>query len=411
MKIDKVNISNFKNYNGNITFDLSKQVTILHGDNGFGKSTFFDAIEWCLTNKIDRFEGKDREIKQDIINRNCSFDKFQVSVCIEFGGNMLTRSFNVTSGESGNTLVEIKEMNGQIHKGQTNVENFLKSKQYKDTDFGRGAYGQLIKQTYMLSQDQVTEFVTSEDSAERYRALANIMGLRSMLNEIDNMKKILSALKVKDREVENELTQYDESIKSKIEAKNTVDIYDVNNKLAQIGIKDLQGDVEKQCEELKSQMLYAKNKSNDFLKLYEKLQLNNHGSIAEMMNEIVLKENKRKDQQIKFLKRESLLIQIQDRIKGFKKEKKDLYKYNRIRSEISKNETKLLGLGIEGNNIDVISREIDSFRGSASKIEYQISVRQSLLQNFNRIEEMDKENKLIRPKTSHIEYWFTSSIF
>lgn len=398
MRIEKVNISNFKNYNGEIVFDLSKQVTILHGDNGFGKSTFFDAIEWCLTNRIDRFEGKDREIKQDIINRNCKLDNFQVSVCIEFGGNKLSRSFSVTNGESGNTLVEIKEKCGEIHKGQTNVENFLKSKQYKDTDFGRGAYGQLIKQTYMLSQDQVTEFVTSEDSAERYRALANIMGLKSMLNETDNMKKIYSALKVKDRELENELTQYDESIKSKNEAKNTVDIYDVNSKLAQIGVKDLQGNIEKQCEELQLEMLNAKNKSNNFLKMYKNLNLNNHGSIAEMINEIVLKENKRKDHQIKVLKRESLLVQIQNRIKGFKKEKQDLHKYNQIRSEISENETKLLCLGIEGNNIDVINRKIDSYRGSASKIEYQISVRQSLLLNFNRIGEMDKENKLIESK-------------
>ncbi|MGR5941917.1 AAA family ATPase [Bacillus pacificus] len=40
MKINKLYIKNFRNYIGEHEFDLSKKITILFGENGYGKSTF-----------------------------------------------------------------------------------------------------------------------------------------------------------------------------------------------------------------------------------------------------------------------------------------------------------------------------------------------------------------------------------
>lgn len=400
MNIEKVVISNFKNYDGEISFDLSKQITILHGDNGFGKSSFFDAIEWCLTNKIERYDLTEGDIKQDIINRNGSLESFQVSVYIEFGGNHLTRSFNVTNGEIGNTQVIVRGNNGETHRGQTRVENFLKSQHFKDTNFAKGVYGQLIKQTYILSQDQVTEFVTSEDSAERYRALANIMGLKSMLNESDNVKKIYNALKAKDRVFDTELKQYDESIKSKEEAKLAVDIYEINSKLTQIGINDFQEDIENECKKLQEQLVKEKHKDEGFLRLYNELELGQYESISTLMDQITIKENKQKEHQIKAQKRETLLFKVQDRIKGMNKEKKELNKYNQIRYEISENKNKLLGLEIKEINLDEINLKLDLLRGSASKLEYQISIRQTLSLNLKQMKDLVEQNKIFESKLS-----------
>lgn len=400
MNIEKVTIDNFKNYDGEISFDLSKQITILHGDNGFGKSSFFDAIEWCLTNKIERYDGTEGDIKRDIINRNCSLESFQVSVYIEFGGNQLTRSFNVTNGEVGNTQVIVRGTNGEVHRGQARVEDFLKSQHLKNTNFDRGAYGQLIKQTYILSQDQVTEFVTSEDSAERYRALANIMGLKSMLSESDNVKKIYSALKIKDGVFDTELKQYDELIESKKEAKHPFDIYEMNLKLTEIGINNLQEDIEKQCKELQEQTVKDKYKNENFLKLYSELELDQYESINTIVDKIEINENKKKEHQVKAQKREALLFKVQDSIKGMNKEKQYLYKYNQIRSEISENENKLLGLEIKEVNLDEINLKLDLLRSSASKLEYQILIRQSLSLNLKQMQDLVEQNKLFENKLS-----------
>ena len=66
MNIESLTIKNFKNYLGEVKFDLSKKIILLHGANGFGKSSFFDAIEWCLTGTINRFRGPENELKYDI---------------------------------------------------------------------------------------------------------------------------------------------------------------------------------------------------------------------------------------------------------------------------------------------------------------------------------------------------------
>ncbi|MCP3742386.1 AAA family ATPase [Rossellomorea sp. BNER] len=402
MKVEKLTINNFKNYDGEVLFDLSKQITILHGDNGFGKSSFFDAIEWCLTNKIDRFNGTEGDIKKDIINRNCNLDSFKVSVCIEFGGNQITRSFNVTNGEIGNTQVKLREKSGVHYRGQENIEEFLKSEYFKDINFARGAYGQLFKQTYILSQDQVTDFVTSEDAEERYRALANIMGLKSMLNESDNAKKILSALKATNRTFEDELKQYDESIKSKKEAKHVIDVYDLNSKLNQIGINNSQDDIEFRCKELQSEMINTKSKNENFIKLYKKLQLDKFESINNINDQITNKENRQKELQIKVKESNALLLKIEDHIEGLKKEKQHINKYNQIRSQIREHEINLHKLEITENNFDEINGNLNLFRNRASKLEYQISIRQTLSLNLDKIEEMSNQNKLFENKKSLI---------
>lgn len=57
-KINNVEISNLRNipYDKPLTFELSKQmITILDGPNGYGKTTFFDAIELLITGNLGHF--------------------------------------------------------------------------------------------------------------------------------------------------------------------------------------------------------------------------------------------------------------------------------------------------------------------------------------------------------------------
>ncbi|MEK3889641.1 AAA family ATPase [Bacillus sp. FSL K6-3431] len=399
MRIKKVKISNFKNYYGEIIFDLTKQITILHGNNGFGKSSFFDAIEWCLTNNIDRYNGTDAEIKKDIINRNCDLSNLTVSVEIEFGGIKLLRSFNVLNDEVKNTQVIITSEEGVVYRGQENVENYLKKENFKDVNFGKGIYGQLIKQTYILSQDQVTEFINSEDNGGRYRALANIMGLKSMLNETDNTKKILSALKTKEKEIEVELEKYKSTIKSKEEVKRVVDIYSLNSKLTRLGITISENNLDDECRKVEENLINERNQNEKFLRLYKEFELDNYTSIELMRKQVFHYEKNEKSHRNKIKKREDLLSEIQKQIKGLEKEKEDLQKYNQIRSDIRENEMKLDELDINEKNIEEINIKLESKRDDASKLEYQLSVRKLLTINNERIKELKSENVILQKKS------------
>lgn len=65
MKIEKITIQNFRSYYRENSFVLTDGLTLIIGDNGDGKTTFFEALEWL-------FDTRDIENKAD--NRN--FPKF-----------------------------------------------------------------------------------------------------------------------------------------------------------------------------------------------------------------------------------------------------------------------------------------------------------------------------------------------
>ena len=48
MIIKELIIKNFRSYYGECKFDFSDCLTLIIGDNGDGKSTFFEAIKWLL---------------------------------------------------------------------------------------------------------------------------------------------------------------------------------------------------------------------------------------------------------------------------------------------------------------------------------------------------------------------------
>lgn len=56
--LEKIEISNFRAYGADFTLNLPNGpgMTIVYGPNGVGKTTLFDAVEWCLTGKVSRFE-------------------------------------------------------------------------------------------------------------------------------------------------------------------------------------------------------------------------------------------------------------------------------------------------------------------------------------------------------------------
>lgn len=203
MNIDVVKIKNFRNYLGEHEFFLEKTITILYGANGFGKSSFFDAIEWCLTGDISRY-GKDFKPK-DIINHNCDFEDTECSVEIIFGGNILSRGFKVKNNDVKREAVKVTTESGDIIRYKKNVDNFLKHSYAtaEETDL----FGDLIKQSHILSQDQVPDFISKDNPKDRFNSLADIMGLKNILYIYENFKGIQSEVDNTKSKLEDERKQ------------------------------------------------------------------------------------------------------------------------------------------------------------------------------------------------------------
>ena len=53
MIIQKIEIRNFRSYYGLNTFDFTNGLTLIIGDNGDGKTTFFEALQWLFNTTVD----------------------------------------------------------------------------------------------------------------------------------------------------------------------------------------------------------------------------------------------------------------------------------------------------------------------------------------------------------------------
>jgi len=57
IRIEKIEIENFRAYRKAQSFDIASDITVLYGPNGFGKTSFFDAIDFAVTGDIGRLDG------------------------------------------------------------------------------------------------------------------------------------------------------------------------------------------------------------------------------------------------------------------------------------------------------------------------------------------------------------------
>jgi DNA repair protein SbcC/Rad50 len=234
MRIKKVTVENFRCYFGEHTFPLDSEITILFGENGFGKSSFFDAIEWCLTGSINRFISNDKKILYNFLSEpgsNCS-------VSIEFdNGNSLIRSFIIQ--EKMRETIKLISINGNtINTGQKCLEDFIDP----DVDFQSNKKEliettSLIKQALILSQDQVTDFILRDDPNERFNALADIMGYKKWTMTINNLKKVNDKIRSNIRKDQAQITTYEKLMSDKVKEKQEVNVYAVSELLRKYNIK------------------------------------------------------------------------------------------------------------------------------------------------------------------------------
>lgn len=86
MKLNKIIIKNFRSYYGENSFDLSDGLTLIIGDNGDGKTTFFEALEWLFDTSVDnKNESNISEMRKVEIGEG-DRDEVSVTMSFEHGG-------------------------------------------------------------------------------------------------------------------------------------------------------------------------------------------------------------------------------------------------------------------------------------------------------------------------------------
>lgn len=215
MKFKKVEIQAFRAYNEvkDGTFDfLTKSNEIadfisIYAPNGFGKTSFYDAVEWGFTNNIGRFLRRDKD--------NLSSAKSE-------GSNYIL--WNKTAKEQGtdcivrlHTTLSAEPIERKIPKLKTNQRDFKfeEKETIKECEYF---------QQVLLSQEWINAFLKEDDASVRYEKFIKSFGNVNLDNKYKTIIELIkhNGLKIESliqelRELQSKINfDFDPKILSKI---------------------------------------------------------------------------------------------------------------------------------------------------------------------------------------------------
>ncbi|TNV69737.1 AAA family ATPase [Trichococcus shcherbakoviae] len=348
MKLKKLVINNFRNYIGEVSFDLSKDIIILYGDNGNGKSSFFDAIEWCITGEISRFSLHKNEYKSIVANNNMVISE-ECSVAIHFDKYVLKKSFKINDVDTFSPILTSLYTDEliKIASGEENVNRELGEIVSKK---GNGRWdNKILSKAYILSQTQVANFITKDTPRERYNALASIMGFEKINNLKINLSRTTEVLSNKISLIEKELE------KVKINKKREQE--DFNLGASKIGVSNEEITEQLDINRYSKKLSSIKNNLTE-IKRDEKYVLetnffekDDESQLADLINKLSSRVDRLEE-----IKQDSIIkkSQISAKIEQLNKEKTEAIQEEEVLSKNEKDHKVVSKLLVELKNNDMI---------------------------------------------------------
>ncbi|MDD2437378.1 MAG: AAA family ATPase [Massilibacteroides sp.] len=133
MILKDIKIRNFRSYYGENSFALSKGLTLIIGDNGDGKTTFFEALEWLFdTTTENKNESNISEKRKSELDDN-EVDEVSVSIIFDHDGEKeLEKSF---SFEKTNNSIRTKDFKFIGYKNFGSERLFINGKRLLEACF------------------------------------------------------------------------------------------------------------------------------------------------------------------------------------------------------------------------------------------------------------------------------------
>jgi hypothetical protein len=225
IKINKIEIDGIRGVQSKLELPLNGKSIVLYGDNGSGKSSISDSIEWFYTNRISHLSSAEIDLKDALRNVN-KLDEENSFVSLTYLKYSVYDAERKLSSKKGKFNVEISNDSDQFkdYLSNSESENLLLRYQYL-TDFIDNTKSDKLKYlSDIIGYSEVTKKkeilrksysgITSEIKAQNYEALINaqkgvlIEKLDAAISQEKNLYEIVQE-KIKPLNLDIEIDSFD----------------------------------------------------------------------------------------------------------------------------------------------------------------------------------------------------------
>ncbi|SBS62802.1 AAA family ATPase [Vibrio splendidus] len=210
MKLKKIDIQAFRAYcqpgDGLFDFtndndDISNFIT-LYAPNGFGKTSFYDAIEWGFTNSVSRLSKDGKKLLS--FAKSVEDDKFIIRN--KYADDSINCKVDIHLSNQKLAITNILD-HSKIRKGQKDVK-FTEQEVIEENAF--------IKDV-VLSQDGINAFLREDDAKLRYEKFIKKFGDINLSEQHNNLQKIYELSKKDERSIKNGIDELEGRIDSNVD--------------------------------------------------------------------------------------------------------------------------------------------------------------------------------------------------
>jgi recombinational DNA repair ATPase RecF len=169
-KIKNITITGIRGIRESIVLPLNEKSVLLYGENGTGKSSISDAIEWFFTDKVSHLSGSEIDLKEALRN---SFQE-------ESDTSSISISFNRTVIDTTKNLF--------IKRGKFNSETSNSSPDFLNY------YSTSQSENLLLRYQFLRDFI-DQTKGEKLTYLSNIIGFSEVTKIKDVLRKSFNSLK------------------------------------------------------------------------------------------------------------------------------------------------------------------------------------------------------------------------
>lgn len=195
VKIKNISITAFRGIQEAISLELNERSVVIYGDNGTGKSSIADALEFFLYKKVGHLSGIEIDLREALRNQYSKND-IPTSVNIDFNPNDLSSTI---------TINEKSAKNWNSYK--TTADSFEKYLNASE------------RENIILRYQNLRNFIDSSKT-DKLNNLSEIIGFGEVTKVKNTLRKVVNSIKgeIKSKNYEGQINTQKNTIKDKLNA-------------------------------------------------------------------------------------------------------------------------------------------------------------------------------------------------